>query len=275
MKPYLAKLVTFFVALTMSSACLAWGMQGHRVTGLIAEKFLTQKTKDRVQEILGGMSLADAATWMDRERPTLLQFDSTTPLWHFDDVPVCGKAVLDDYCPDGNCASEKTKLYLKVLADSDSTPEELADAVKFIIHMVGDLHQPLHSSDNKDRGGNLVMVNFNDARVKLHHAWDTELVTKVQGDRSEDDFANDLYAAYTAKKQPATPGDVEQWVTESHKLAVKYSYGELTGFACKKNLSGTQALTDTYIKDAVTVIEAQLAKAGARIAYLLNSTLDN
>jgi hypothetical protein len=239
MKQVAGKSIVLSAALLVTSTCLAWGHEVHHLTGLIAEKYLTPKAKERLETLLPGMSLADAATWMDEQRPALLQFDSTTPQWHFDDIPVCGKSTLADYCPDGNCASEKTKEYLKVLSDSDSTPEEQADAVKFIVHMVGDIHQPLHSTDDNDRGGNQVMVKIDSKRVKRHHAWDTELVAQAQCSKSEGEFVDDLYNKYGSKAKSSAKGNVDQWVAESNKLAVKYSYGELDGFACKKKMSGT------------------------------------
>jgi hypothetical protein len=275
MKQCMNRLIVLSIALAFTSNCYAWGRDGHRLTGLIAEKFLTPKTQERLQTILQGKSLADVSTWMDEQRPALVKFDSTTPLWHYNDVPVCEKAKLADYCPDGNCASEKTKKYVKVLSDSDSTLEEQADAVKFIVHMVGDIHQPLHAADNLDRGGNLVKVNFDGNRIKLHQAWDTGLVAEAQDGKSEEEFGNNLYATYGTKAKMSAKGNIGQWVAESHKLAAKYTYGGLSGFACKQKISGTPVLDDAYRKAAVGVIQLQLTKAGARIAYLLNNALDD
>lgn len=273
---FIAKLlITSIVIFTFHTNSFAWGRDGHRITGLLAEKSLTNTTKAKLKAMLGSMSLAEASTWMDEQRPKLLQMNQNTPLWHYNDAPVCGNAPLSTYCKDGNCASEKTKEFINVLSDSDRTPEERIDAVKFIVHMVGDIHQPLHSADNHDRGGNQLFVQLDTKRVKLHHAWDTELVALAQNGRSEQQFTEDLFTTYVSDVRDAQAGDIDTWIAESNVLALNHTYGELNGFACRSKMSSTIELDSKYKTSATNIIKLQLVRAGARIAYLLNAALDN
>lgn len=159
--------------LVLPSVAWSWGTEGHRLTGFVAERHLNGKAKAAIAELWPATPLWRIATLMDEDKNTR-GYDQTRTKWHFDDIPLCSPADRQQYCPADNCASAKTHQYLGVLANG--TDADKKDAVKFITHMAGDIHQPLHSAENNDRGGNEVQTLLNGRPVKLHLAWDGALL---------------------------------------------------------------------------------------------------
>lgn len=159
--------------LALPSVAWSWGVEGHRLTGLMAERHLNGKAKAAIERLWPNTPLSRIATLMDEDKNTK-GYDPTRTKWHFDDIPLCSPADRQHYCPADNCASAKTHQYLGVLANG--TAGDKKDAVKFITHIVGDIHQPLHSAENNDRGGNEVRTRLDGRPVRLHIAWDGTLL---------------------------------------------------------------------------------------------------
>lgn len=171
-----------FLSLSVHSYCLAWGTEGHQIVGKIATQYLTESTKREVTALLaddlnvsgarsGRTTLAEVGSWADEFRNT--GAGRRTAPWHYDNVPLCGDTSAEKICPDGNCASAQLERHLKILADKTATTRSRNEALKWIVHLVGDIHQPLHASDNADRGGNSVLVR---GAANLHSIWDVAVV---------------------------------------------------------------------------------------------------
>ena len=129
----------------------AWGPQGHQVIALLAEQQLTPKAKEQVQKLLAlepGETLASISTWADEHR------NPTTAAWHYVNFPknTCTYGVQRD-CPDGDCVVEAINRQLAILA-SKAPDEKRLNALKYVVHLVADIHQPLHAGYGEDRGGN-------------------------------------------------------------------------------------------------------------------------
>lgn len=258
-------------ALHMNTA-LAWGNLGHRITGLIAEQLLSPAAHQQVQSLLGDESLADAATFMDTHRDELHEHWPDSPRWHYDNKEACGDRL---YCPDGNCATVQIERFLHVLADRHASRQERTMALRLIIHMIGDIHQPLHMVDDHDRGGNDVWVRMYPGaeRRRLHEVFDTELVRDNVNHHRDYIYARELLSQTHSQASGWQHGDIDSWALESYGLGVKQIYGKLPGFACGKEMTNTLTLSPGYVRHAHELVAMQLAKAGARIAAVLNTTL--
>ncbi|MBV1774201.1 S1/P1 nuclease [Burkholderiaceae bacterium DAT-1] len=268
-------LLMALIGAAISPAALAWGREGHRATGQIAEQLLTPRAKVAVADLLGGVpDLATAATWMDEERPALARKYPGSPQWHYDDIEVCSNEPHE--CKDGNCASERIKVSMAILADASQSKEDRTEALKMIVHMVGDIQQPLHASDNHDKGGN--SVKFGEKNWdNLHSAWDTQLVRTDMRGRNEGEYVAELMEQGKDRIALYQANDVATWLKENNALGRERVYGALPHFTCEapytmiNNLTGLPA---PYIQQALPVIRMQLVKAGARIAVMLNRALD-
>lgn len=260
----------------------AWGAGGHRIVGHIAEADLAPEARATVRALTHGKSLADISTWLDEQRNTgALPKASAT--WHFDDIPVCGTAPAE--CPDGNCAHAQIEKAVELLRkDGAAAPRELS--LRVLVHVVGDIHQPLHAADNADHGGNLVRLDnrpwcvTRDAQKQprvcnLHEYWDTVLLGRVMQGTPEADYAAALASAYPhADGDSASPND---WIAHTHSIGREIAYGQLPGFACTapKPVSADATIhrnaSPRYDALARLTIERQLARAGHRLGALLNS----
>lgn len=249
----------------------AWGSLGHRVTGYVAEPLLTDAARQQVRALLGEESLAAAATYMDVHRTTLSERWPASDKWHYDNQPICAQLA---YCSDGNCATRQIERFRKMLANKQVGKAERALALRLLVHMLGDIHQPLHMADNADRGGNNLYVRLHTGgqRYRLHEVMDTVLLKESMGQQHARGYADDLRRRHQAQLPAWQRGTLQEWTQQTHQLAVKNSYGALPGFTCNAPLS-TLTLTDEYVQHAKQYLPEQLAKAGARIAAILNATL--
>jgi hypothetical protein len=247
------------------SEVFAWGSEGHRIVAEIAEQYLTSDTARQVRELLAienATTLADVANWSDQIRG---QRRETAP-WHFVDIPLCASAYNRNRdCPDGECVVAKIEQFVAELRDPSSPPQERLEALKFVVHFVGDLHQPLHASDNGDRGGNAIHVVFLGHRTNLHAVWDTGILAPaVKGD--ERTYAMRLVHEITQPIIAAwSRGSVVDWTNESHAIAVRSIYGDLPHAA--------GPLPASYEQAALPIVNGQLERAGLRVAATLNAAL--
>src|ERR1700761_2150126 len=156
------------LTLTIALGLISWGFKGHRAVATIAQKHLTSNTAYVVSAYLGGQSMADVSTWADENR------NNTTAPWHFLNLPLglshdqFVKAVAES---DNNVytAILKTEAQLK---DKSLSSEQKNEALKYLIHLIGDAHQPMHISRKEDKGGNTIQVRFDNKGTNLHSLWD-------------------------------------------------------------------------------------------------------
>lgn len=258
------------IAMTLCSPAQAWGSRGHRITAHVAEALLTDAARREVRALLEHEGLDTAATFMDAEREMLEKRWPESPRWHYDNRPACGS---DRYCADGHCATRQIERFRKILGDRGAPQSERALALKLLVHMLGDLHQPLHMADNADRGGNDIQVELDGKIYRLHEILDTESVKQVSGKHSARRYATHLLKRYDARMADWRRGTLGDWAQESHTLAVREVYGALPGFACNTHGPDTVELSPEYLQRMREYIPEQLTKAGIRIAVLLNRTL--
>ncbi|HJQ57998.1 MAG TPA: S1/P1 nuclease [Vineibacter sp.] len=267
-----AIVVACLVMLCGAGPARAWGEEGHAIIAEIAQRRLADPTRAAIDKLLGrGVSLASIASWGDDERSR----DKRTTRWHFIDVPMAasGYDAARDCKPDpdeGDCALAAIAREQAVVACASRPAAERVRALKFLVHLVGDIHQPLHAIGEK-KGGNDVRVavvlrqgaNRHDAfDANLHVVWDSALIQNVAWswggyvERLETGWlaSNDLAAA-----RRGTPVD---WANESHKAAVEIFRG----------LPANAIIDDAYVAAVTPMLDRQLARGGLRLARLLDET---
>ena len=196
----------------------AWGPLGHRVIARLAERNLNPKAKKAVVALLEeAETMADASTWADEH---LSDLPKTGP-WHYVDVPLDElkyNVRFSGEMPEKGCIVEKIKELKKTLKDRTKSIEERRFALRFLIHLIEDLHMPLHVGDNHDKGGNKTQVRFFDEGTNMHRLWDSGMILHA-GD-TEDFWLADLAELDTPNHRiEARKGTVEDWATESLMLA--------------------------------------------------------
>jgi S1/P1 Nuclease len=272
-------------------SALAWGDEGHEVVAVVAQSFLDADVRKRVAALLAADTdtltahdIASEATWADKYRDSNTNGSRTrTSQWHFVDIEIKSPDI-DQACfnhptissgtpasdgPPQDCVVDKIQEFAAELADPQTDLEEQVTALKFLLHFVGDVHQPLHSSDDDDRGGNSKRVSAPGFKGgNLHHFWDTEFVDQLGPDAKT--IASDLIGHITSQQQMQwQAGGPTDWAKEAFKMAHDDAYGQLPA----PNAHGTFQLTDDYVAMATDDVSLQLGKAGVRLAMILNQTL--
>jgi nuclease S1 len=244
----------------LSAPAYPWGSKGHEIAAAIAETHLNDTARKRIKELLPqGTTLADASTWPDKAGRQIPDMDP----YHFINFPKDANSYEQQRdCKLRNCIIEAIAWYLSVLKSPNAPRNEKRTALRFIAHLVGDIHQPLHAGFGEDRGGNSVDVRFNGRKENLHSLWDTALVELEEGTPAE--VAARIESAVTDEERNQWQGGTpEQWTLES--LAVVRSRVYL--------LPASREVKATYIEKARAVIRTRLVQAGARLASMLNETL--
>jgi hypothetical protein len=266
--------------LSTGAAPRAWGPQGHRLVALVAAARLTPEAGRAVAWLLDGASLADVSVWADQ----YLDGNNQTSFWHYVNVPADASAYdRERDCPVQpgvrtggrldrwrDCVVDRIDYHAQRLGDTTLDRADRAIALKFLVHLIGDLHQPLHAL-GVERGGNGIPVivfgspecRFADGTpypCNLHGTWDTVLIAH----RGLDDRA---YAAELERQiaqqgwAPTEPGTAAQWAMESH------------GLAKAALLPADGSVDDAYYRRHIATVDHRLALAGLRLAAVINRRL--
>jgi len=248
--------------LTLALPAWPWGPEGHRLVAEIAWKHLSVTAKAEIIRLLPeGATLVSIAPWADEVRP---QRRETAP-WHYINIPVeASRGAWRPYCPNGECIVTAIERMAARLADHTLPAAERDEALRFVVHFVGDLHQPLHCGDRRDRGGNDVAVIFRQRPTNLHSIWDTPLLQEMlQAEGVRERLLRDAEPEEWQRESAGTP---EDWVWDSHRLSRDVAYAALPP-------ERPALLDDEYAGRAYPVIEEQIRRAGLRLAALLERTL--
>lgn len=254
----------------------AWGPEGHRLVGLVAGELLDARTRAALTELAGDESLADIGLWMDAERERMRATHPGSEHWHYDNRPICDAAARPaSYCPDGSCASGAFAHYLAILGDRRADRGARLEALRIVVHVMGDVHQPMHVANHDDRGGNDVEVQVGRrSRPKpLHAAWDNDFVKRAVDHEDFAGYAHRLVESHRANRAAIEAGGFAAALTESYDLAQHYAYGRLPGFRCRGELADVVRLTPEYSDGAADIVADRIARAGIRLAAVLRTTL--
>lgn len=252
----------------------AWGGEGHQIIALIAEEHLTPEAQAGIRELLGEevfISDAEIASWADevkreRGRPS-------TSSWHFVNIPIAsGGYDAERDSPHTTDIIEATASQIAAITDKNLPLERRAEALKFVVHLIGDLHQPLHCADrNGDRGGNALLCWFLSGEgrpTNLHAVWDTAILKHLKAGERVVPYARRLNENVTSEEfQTWCAGSLIEWANEGQRLAREYVY---EGVAVPTEGVSPPVLDQAYVQRAAPVIEGQLTKGGLRLAAVLN-----
>jgi S1/P1 Nuclease len=280
--------LVLLAAILFAHPAAAWFAEGHKIVAVIAAHNLKPTARSHVVRILGAgdqpsdveRALAAASIWPDTK---FREQDPATASWHY--IDACLQDTQQKFpqrCPNGNCVTAKIDEYAHRLRDADYDRWGAAGDLAFLIHFVGDIHQPLHDASNADRGGTCQQVNVVPAEANLHFVWDDGVVVVLEsqlGTTGPEATARKLEQLYPAAKNSFEwrSGAAEQIAWQSHQLAKSEVYRALgipkrpcTPSACDHATSTPIALSQDYMKREASVAGRQLARAGYRLALLLN-----
>lgn len=261
----MSKLARFLLPLLLGfpASAQAWGPEGHEVIARIAADNLSPAAHLRLSQLLGGdapdLMVLDS-NWADEiraDRPA-------TTSWHFINIEIGSKGYDPRRdCAHDNCTVAQINRDVAQLRDPRTPHAAKLEALYFLIHFVGDLHQPLHTADRHDKGGNSLNVFLNGRRTNLHRVWDGDVVQALGPDPAV--VAGSIEASVMprdkAKMGAGTPVD---WANESFGVAVKEIYARIPP-------RGPVRLPRDYTSRENAVVRLQLARAGIRLATLLNA----
>ncbi len=237
----------------------AWGVLGHRIVGEVADSYLQAKTRLAIKQILGTESIAMTANWGD-----FVRSDSSynyLSSWHYVNLdPNLSVTDLFKYLDNQPAPNvyNKTIEMISVLKNHKSTMDQKKLALKMLIHLIGDMNQPMHTAHKDDLGGNKVQVLWFGEKSNLHKVWDEGLI----------DFQQLSYTEYTKAINHPTPLQLSNWQKSSLKDCVWESYSICSKvYATVKN---DDKLSYKYNFDWVGTVNEQLLKGGVRLAKILN-----
>lgn len=255
----------FIVTFSIPQFAFSWGVTGHRVVGAIAQKHLSKKAKKQLRQLIGKETLQQWANW-----PDFIKSDTTATWtkagpWHYVNVP--GNLDRDAFMTalknlKGENLYTQIKAMTEQLKNESLSPAERQVALRFLIHFIGDLHQPLHVGREADQGGNRIKVTWFDKETNLHSLWDNSLVDFQQYSYSE--YAKTLDILSEEEENVLENSSLEDWFYDSYVLANKvYASTPADG-----------KLSYKYNYIFKEDLDRQLLKGGLRLAKLLNDALD-
>ena len=260
--------------LALSIPSLAWGPEGHRVVADVAANHLTAAARRQIRDLLGNDDLAAISTWADEIKSQRRE----TYSWHFVDIPWSANGFSEsrDCCRSAdtrsaqiqdrhNCVVDEILVSQRVLSAHNASRSERTEALKFLVHFVADIHQPLHAI-GEARGGNDIHISeFGQSECggrpcNLHFAWDIGLIEHAH--RSEPEYVTHIERlSVQAKLQDQADGTPEDWANESFKIAHQVW------------LNDGESVDERYYRQNIGILDKRLALAGLRLAKLLNQAL--
>lgn len=270
------------LAALWSVPAFAWGAYGHRTVAAIALRNVTPAATARINALLKAerglgtpkcrvRSLEDAAVWPDCIKNESWRWRYTFS-WHYHDQPVCGTFDIKTECADGACVTAQIERTARILADRSLPDAQRLEALAFLAHFVGDIHQPLHAADNHDQGGNQVKSTYGIAPGRnLHAIWDSILAERAISS-AQPPLVRHYSAAERADQSRGTP---EDWLRESWQIAKDFLYPQAFGgpIPCEGDAPKQVAWPEPAIEASVPIVQQQVEKAGLRLARMLDTAL--
>ncbi|MGA8436925.1 MAG: S1/P1 nuclease [Candidatus Sulfotelmatobacter sp.] len=251
------------------SILFGWGHEGHEIVASLAQNRLTKNAKNGIRALIGDASLASIANWADDVRPDR----DETYNWHFVDIPKDASGFSDErdcFLPNSrhkaattdhqNCVVDRIELFKNVLSDSNAPRDDRIEALKFLVHFVGDVHQPMHAIGEAEGGNGIAVTEFGSTQCgrhpcNLHGAWDTGLIEHTG-------MARDTYVAHLEKlitdDHLTASGKPEDWANESRREAQSAW------------LPDGARIDEVYYQKEIKVVDRRIALAGLRLAAVLN-----
>lgn len=251
--------------------CGGWGWQGHSIIAEIAWREMTPAAQQRATEILNGGELPAVASWADQVRRDEA-YRWTGPLHYVNLAAGTTEFRLERDCPEAGCVVSAVRDFGAMVVREDADEKTRREALMFLIHFVGDLHQPLHAGRPEDRGGNDIGTVFFGQERNLHSVWDSGILG-AGDERAWPLIAEELAGKIDAGDRLAWLADADggdlaatagRWAFESFRLAERYCYPVAPG----------TAIGAAYVDQTLPVVRLRLMQGGVRLGAVLNGLLD-
>lgn len=239
-----------------SSSPPFWGQTGHRVVGAVADNYLTASTRRKLKKLLNHESLASASTFAD-EIKSDSRYNKFKP-WHYLNMPLDGTYETSTKNPKGDLVTG-IHFCKMVISDKAASKEDKIFYLKMLIHLIGDLHQPMHLGLEEDRGGNDFKVQWFYKDTNMHRVWDTQMIDSYAMSYSE--LADNVVHLSRDEVNTIRKGTILDWITETHRLTKTVYTSAQKGDHLRYRYSYTY----------LNVAKSQLQKAGIRLATVLNA----
>ncbi|MCR8557408.1 S1/P1 nuclease [Mucilaginibacter sp. BJC16-A38] len=256
---FLKKLAIGIAIIYAPVQSMAWGTQGHRICGQIAESYLTPQARKAIKEILGNESIAMASNWADfiKSDPDYSYLSS----WHYIDFDKAYTLPeMQDFLAKDTKVDAYTKLNFLIgeLKKKDISKQNKLLYLRMLIHIIEDVHQPMHTAHTDDKGGNDFKVNWFNTPTNLHSVWDSQLIDFQQLSYTE--YASNINHTTLEERREWQKAPISQWLYESNQIAEKI-YTEI---------KPGDTLNYKYNFTHLETLNQQLLKAGVRLAGVLN-----
>ena len=279
--------LTFFaalLALLLPAPAAAWWEYGHETTATIAEMNVAPATRRALHRLLAqsrlletptcpARTIEDASVWPDCIKQLRDRFSYAAP-WHYQNVDICRPFDQETACRDGNCVSAQIERQARLLADAALPARERLMALAFLVHFVGDLHQPLHAGDRGDLGGNRFAVSYGliAGRTNLHTVWDGYFADRGIS-QPIGEAAGILAEIAPVEREAMRSGTVTEWAQESWAAAREYAYGLVLADPCAAVPAQRPVIDEQATRRVVPIVRRQVARGGLRLARLLDDSL--
>ncbi|KAF4658496.1 hypothetical protein FOZ61_005571 [Perkinsus olseni] len=281
---------------TALPAALAWGHDGHAVVAQLSQERITDETREAIDAIMGeGVPMSNYSSWADNVKHGHHghEWKWSSPL-HYADTPDCHFDYTRD-CKNDYCVAGALKNYSRRVVDESLPLEQRQEALKFIVHFVGDAHQPMHIGRPADLGGNRIKVHLGFGKKRstnLHSTWDSKMIYEFQdqGELADGEPSwtiTEKAVSDELEKGGRYAGDVDDWVEDCEKygldVCVDEWLSESSQAACEygyRHVNGSMILDHDFVpveyyNDRIEVVKEQLAKGGIRLTWLLNTLFAN
>ena len=267
-------------AFLLPAPALAWGEYGHRTVAAIAMDNVSPNSRTVIRRLLKSApllgtpdcalrSIGDASVWPDCIRRDRDRWGYTSP-WHYQNVDICQPFALKPNCPDGNCAYAQVERNMKILSNKTLPDNVRLEALAFLVHFTGDLHQPMHAGDRHDRGGNDVKADYGIIPgLNLHWVWDGPLAERAISTPPA------LVRRYSAaEKAVIDQGTPEDWSREAWEASRDIAYSRaLDGDPCGPKPEDPVVIDEADVAASADTLRLQIERAGLRLADMLDTAL--
>ena len=277
-------LLVLFIALAPTRA-FAWWEYGHQTVAAIAYLNVNPHTRAEIDRLLRQARLLDtptcpartieqASVWPDCIKTLGDRFSYASP-WHYADIDICRPFDPTPACRDGNCVIAQIERNLRLLADRRVPVRERLFALAFVVHLVGDLHQPLHVGERGDQGGNRVAASYGaiGGRTNLHAIWDGYLADRGISEPPGGPRGI-LSEVSDADRAAIRQGTVTDWARESWQVAHDYAYATVYPNPCGPPPTTRPVITEAIARQLIPVVRRQIARGGLRLARLLDEAFE-
>ena len=280
----LKRLAALLLALAAASPAAAWWDYGHKTVADIALSQVAPASRAEIRRLLSwhplletpdcpAATLRDVSVWPDCVRRMGDRFSYTAP-WHYQNVDVCRPFDQESACRDGNCVSAQIERNARLLADRTLPRRERLQALAFLVHFVGDMHQPLHAGDRGDLGGNRFTASYGliGGRLNLHSIWDGLLAERAISTPPPD--APGLLASFApAERMAMREGTAEDWARQSWEASRDFAYATVTADPCGPPPAERPVIGEETVQRLIPIVRLQVARGGLRLARLLDEAL--